>query len=135
MAEEKIFVDNTGKKLSTISKKDSKAGKDVYLTIDSKLQKAVYTMLEKRIASILISEIQNYDIDEDQETDEKIHNISVKKVYAQLMTNNVVSIKHLAKKSTPNENRVYSKYKDSVKMAVAELKQQLNSKNGRFIMI
>lgn len=129
--EEKIFVDNTGKKLSTISKKDSKAGKDVYLTIDSKLQKAVYTMLEKRIASILISEIQNYDIDEDQETDEKIHNISVKKVYAQLMTNNVVSIKHLAKKSTPNENRVYSKYKDSVKLAVAELKQQLNSKNGK----
>ena len=88
-------------------------------------------MLEKRIASILISEIQNYDIDEDQETDEKIHNISVKKVYAQLMTNNVVSIKHLAKKSTPNENRVYSKYKDSVKLAVAELKQQLNSKNGK----
>lgn len=46
--EEKIFVDNTGKVLSVISKKNSAAGNDIYLTIDSKLQKAVYTMLEKK---------------------------------------------------------------------------------------
>ncbi|WP_302625477.1 penicillin-binding transpeptidase domain-containing protein [uncultured Eubacterium sp.] len=128
--EEKIFVDNTGKKLSTISKKDAKAGSDVYLTIDAKLQKAVYTMLEKRIAAILISEIKNYDVNEKEETDEDLHYISVKKVYAQLVTNNVVSIKHLSKKSTDNEERVYQKYKNGVSEAVSKLKSQLNSDDG-----
>jgi len=127
--EEKIFVDNTGKVLSVISKKNSAAGNDIYLTIDSKLQKAVYTMLEKKIASILISEIVNYDIDESKETDEKLHYIPVKKVYAQLVTNNVVSLKHLSKKSTTNEARVYSKYKSGVQAATAKLKADLNS-NG-----
>ena len=127
--EEKIFVDNTGKVLSVISKKNSAAGNDIYLTIDSKLQKAVYTMLEKKIASILISEIVNYDIDESKETDEKLHYIPVKKVYAQLVTNNVVSLKHLSKKSTTNEARVYSKYKSGVQTATAKLKADLNS-NG-----
>ena len=72
-------MDNTGKVLSTISKKNSAAGNDVYLTIDSKLQKAVYTMLEKRIAAILLSEIVNYDVDEDAQTDDDLHYISVKK--------------------------------------------------------
>ena len=128
--EEKIFVDNTGKKLSTISKTDAKAGNDVYLTIDAKLQKAVYQMLEKRIAAILISEIKNYDVNEDAETDEDLHYISVKKVYAQLVTNNVISIKHLSKKSTDNEALVYSKYKESVQEALSKLKSQLNSDNG-----
>jgi D-methionine transport system substrate-binding protein len=60
---------------------------------------------EQKIASILISEIVNYDIDESKETDEKLHYIPVKKVYAQLVTNNVVSLKHLSKKSTTNEAR------------------------------
>ena len=48
-------------RLSTVSEKDSTEGNDVYLTIDSKLQKATYKLLEKKIASILISEIVNYD--------------------------------------------------------------------------
>ena len=129
--EEKIFVDNTGKKLSTVSRKEAKAGNDVYLTIDAKLQKAVYKMLEKRIAAILISEIKNYDVNEDAETDEELHYIGVKKVYAQLVTNNVISIKHLAKKTTDNEARVYIKYKEAVSEAVAALKSQLSSDDGR----
>ena len=52
--EQKVFIDSTGKVLSTVSEKDSTEGNDVYLTIDSKLQKATYKLLEKKIASILI---------------------------------------------------------------------------------
>ena len=127
--EEKIFVDNTGKVLSTISKKNSAAGNDVYLTIDSKLQKAVYTMLEKRIAAILISEIVNYDVDEKNQTDEKLHKISAKKVYSQLVTNNVVSLKNLSgKKSTSNERNLHEKYKKAVTEAVGKISSDLNSK-------
>ena len=90
--ETKFFVDSTGKVLSEISSTDAAAGNDVYLTIDSKMQIAAYKLLEKKIAAILISEIKNYDVDEKSETDEEIHYISAKKVYAQLVTNNVVSL-------------------------------------------
>lgn len=124
--EEQIFVDSTGKVLSTISKTNPAAGNDVYLSIDAKLQKAVYTMLEKQIAAILISEIVNYDVDESKETDDKLHQIPVKKVYSQLVTNNVVSLKHLSKKTTANEKKVYDKYKSSVAEAVRKLKSDLN---------
>lgn len=130
--EEKIFVDNTGKVLSTISKKDSAAGNDVYLTIDSKLQKAVYTMLEKRITSILVSEIVNYDIDESKETDDNIHRIPVKKVYSQLVTNNVVSLKHLSKKTTANEENIYNKYKSAVKDATNKLNSELSGSGTKY---
>ncbi len=130
--EQKVFVDSTGKVLSVVSEKDSTAGNDVYLTIDSKLQKAAYTILEKKIASILISEIVNRDIDEDKQTDEEIHYIPVKKVYSQLVANNVVSLKKLSRKSaTTNEKRVYKEYKNAVSDAVSVLKSQLNSDKGK----
>ena len=83
-------------------------------------------MLEKQIAAILISEIVNYDVDESKETDDKLHQIPVKKVYSQLVTNNVVSLKHLSKKTTANEKKVYDKYKNSVAEAVRKLKSDLN---------
>lgn len=131
--EEKIFVDNTGKVLSTISKEDSAAGNDVYLTIDAKLQKAVYTMLEKKIAAILMSEIKNYDVNEDAETDDDLHYISVKKVYSQLVTNNVVSLNHLSsKKATANEKNLNTKYKSAVKEAVGKLSSDLSGKGTKY---
>ena len=60
--EKKIFVDSTGKVLSTVSSTDPSVGKDVTLTIDKKLQIATYKMLEKKIASVLISQIVNRDV-------------------------------------------------------------------------
>lgn len=129
--EQKIFVDSTGKVLSTISNTEAAAGNDVYLTIDSKLQAAAYKLLEKKIAGILISEILNSDFDEENQTDEEIHYIPVKKVYSQLVTNNVVSLSHLSKKSTDNEAKVYKKYKDSLATAVSKLKSQLSSSKGQ----
>ena len=128
--EEKIFVDSTGKIISTISKKDSSAGNDVYLTIDSKMQAATYKLLEKKIASILISEIVNYDIKEGtQDDDDEIHLIPVKKVFSQLVTNNIIDIKHLKKKTTANEEKVYNKYNKALSNASNKLKNYLYSNN------
>ena len=118
--------------LSTVSEKDSTEGNDVYLTIDSKLQKATYKLLEKKIASILISEIVNYDVNEDAETDDDIHYIPVKKVYSQLVANNVVSLKKLSRKSaTANEKKVNKEYKKAVSDVVKVIKSQLNSDKGK----
>lgn len=128
--EEKIFVDSTGRKLSTISKKNSSAGNNVYLSIDSKLQKACYKLLEKKITSLLLSEIVNRDVKEDIDNDDEIHYISAKTVYAQLATNNVVNITRLPKHPSNNEKNLNRAYKNSVKEAAKKVKRQLKESGG-----
>lgn len=51
--EQKVFIDSTGKVLSTVSEKDSTEGNDVYMTIDSKLQKATYKLWKRRLLQFL----------------------------------------------------------------------------------
>ncbi|MBR3173438.1 MAG: peptidase [Eubacterium sp.] len=130
--EKKIFVDSTGKILSTISNKDSTAGNDVYLSIDSKLQKASYKLLEKKIASILLSEIVNHDVpkkDEDSDDDE-INLIPASKVISQLVTNNVVSIPEINAKSSKNEKEFYKEYEQSLERVLKKLEKQLRNSHS-----
>ena len=131
--EKKIFVDSTGKILSTISKKDSTAGNDVYLSIDSKIQKGAYKLLEKKIASILLSEIVNHDVPkktDDDEDDNKINQIPATKVISQLVTNNVVTIPTITSKSSDNEKSFYKKYEKSLERTLKKLERQLNNSHA-----
>ncbi|MBR5359788.1 MAG: penicillin-binding protein, partial [Lachnospiraceae bacterium] len=54
-----VFTDNVGKVLEIDSHEDPVAGQDIYLSIDSDLQKAVYNMLEQKLAGILVTKIIN----------------------------------------------------------------------------
>ena len=45
--------------MSTQITKEPVAGNDVYLTVDSDLQICVYNILERNVASILLSKINN----------------------------------------------------------------------------
>ena len=56
---EKISVDNLGKVVDVIKRKEPTAGNDVYLSIDADLTKAVYDLLEQEIAGIVYSKIEN----------------------------------------------------------------------------
>ena len=56
---EKISVDNLGKVVDVIKRKEPTAGNDVYLSIDADLTKAVYDLLEQEIAGIIYSKIEN----------------------------------------------------------------------------
>ncbi|MCR5834962.1 MAG: penicillin-binding protein [Lachnospiraceae bacterium] len=119
---ETIFTDSTGNKISTVSKTDSAPGNNVVLTLDLNLQKATYDLLEKKIAGILVSQIVNYDVNKDKEDEKDEHPIGIKEVYFQLLNNNVVSLSELKKKRTSNEEKVYNKYKNSVKTAKSTVK-------------
>jgi len=129
--EEKIFTDSTGNKISTISKTESVAGNNVALTLDLDLQIATYDLLEKKIAGTLIGQIVNYDVstDDDEDDDSDNHPIGIKEVYFQLINNNVVTVEHLSKKSTPNEEKVYSKYTTATDNAVNKVIEQLADDN------
>ena len=104
-----IFVDNTGRILENVSKTDAKAGNDVYLTLDAKLQKAGYTILEQKLAGILYSKIVNYDVTPSE--DMKTIPIPVKDVYYQIINNNVVDLNKFGLDSaSDNEKKIYSKF-------------------------
>ena len=57
---ETVTVDNLGKvlKIEDDTKIDPIAGNDVYLTIDSEWQSAIYQILKQRVAGILLSKIE-----------------------------------------------------------------------------
>ena len=104
-----IFVDNTGRILENVSKTDAKAGNDVYLTLDAKLQKAGYTILEQKLAGILYSKIVNYDVTPSE--DMKSIPIPVKDVYYQIINNNVVDLNKFGLESaSDNEKNIYAKF-------------------------
>lgn len=104
-----IFVDNTGRILENVSKTDAKAGNDVYLTLDAKLQKAGYTILEQKLAGILYSKIVNYDVTPSE--DMKTIPIPVKDVYYQIINNNIVDLNKFGLESaSDNEKNIYAKF-------------------------
>ena len=112
---EEIYVDNLGKIIERSDAKDSIAGQDIYLTIRSDLQKYCYDTLEKEIASVLLTNITDEQVDEDKTKDKRI---PIYDVYYALFDNNAINISHLAfddaktyektVNNTLNESRAYA---------------------------
>lgn len=90
---EEIYVDNLGKVIERTDTKDSVAGEDIYLTIDSDLQKYCYDSLEKEICSVLLTNITDEEVDEE---DNASLRIPIADVYYALFDNNALDITHLA---------------------------------------
>ncbi|WP_026494688.1 penicillin-binding transpeptidase domain-containing protein [Butyrivibrio sp. WCD3002] len=117
---ETVYVDNTGKVIETSSYIDSKAGNDVYLTIDKDLQEACYNIIEQSLAGILISKIQNiksFTLGENQKASDII--IPIYDVYFALFDNHVIDLKHMASDDAgDNEKAVQARFlekKESVR--------------------
>ena len=127
---EKVSVDNTGRVTSIIEKKEASSGKDVYLTIDSELQKAAYQILEQHIAGIVYSKIRNIkSYKAGENSDNKDIVIPIYDVYFAVLNNSVVDIQHFDDKDAKEtEKAVYEKfisYKDGV---YSRLHQELYEK-------
>ncbi|MCM1499334.1 MAG: penicillin-binding transpeptidase domain-containing protein [Clostridium sp.] len=90
---EEIYVDNMGKIIERTNKEDSVAGEDIYLTIDSDLQKYTYDTLEKEIASVVLAKITDEEIDEEDNVNKLI---PIENVYFALFDNNTLDITHLS---------------------------------------
>ena len=105
----RVLVDNLGKVLDVIDETSSKAGNNIYLTIDTDLQKAAYHILEQKLAGILVAKIINGKLSADQEEE---YYIPVKEAYFQIFNNNVVNIENFSlDTASDNEKRIYSKFR------------------------
>lgn len=90
---EEIYVDNLGKIIERTNEQESVPGQDIYLTIDSELQKYCYDTLEKELASVLLANITEEEVDEEKNTKNQI---PISNVYYALFDNNALDITHLA---------------------------------------
>ena len=118
---QKMYVDNMGKVIEVIDSKDPVAGNDIYLTIDSDLQKYCYNALETEIASILLAHIKNVTTSTDKD------DIPITDVYFALFDNNVISIDDLAAKDASElEQSINSSFQSAKQNTLSRLDDILN---------
>lgn len=120
---ETVFVDNRGKQRDTAKYKAPSAGNNVYLSIDGKLQKAVYDLLEQELAGILYKNVRNI-----RETSfEKASDILIPiyDVYTSLINNGIINTEHFTSKSaSETEKNVDAVYKNHLSQVLAHIKEQ-----------
>lgn len=112
---ETIYVDTMGRIQATENYVEAIAGNNIYLSIDSELQEAIYNILEQKLAGILLKKIINA---KEKDPDAKDLYIPVYDVYYALINNNVIDITHFSdEEASDNEKEVFdifSKRKESV---------------------
>ncbi len=134
---ETVYVDNTGKVLETSSYIDSKAGNDVYLTIDKDLQEACYNIIEQSLAGILISKIQNVKFLVYGENVKKSDiQIPVYDVYFACFDNHIIDLDHMASEDAGrNEKIVYEQYQTKRQQVNEGLRAEFTTNNTAYNML
>ncbi|MCR5793508.1 MAG: peptidase [Lachnospiraceae bacterium] len=123
-----VSVDADYRITGEVDSKKSIAGSDVYLTIDSELQKACYKILEQRIAGILLSKITNSHDEGTKGTSAAGIMIPIYDVYAALINNNVIDTSLFKeKKASDLEKSIYSKYQSEKDAAFSKIKHGLDA--------
>lgn len=124
---EQIYVDNLGRITEVAEVAEPIAGNDLYLTIDADLQKAVYDIIEQKLAGILVDKIRNvkeYHSGVDSSAADII--IPIDDVYFALFNNNVIDFPHMAESSAGTyEKELYQTYLSRNEQILASLKEEL----------
>lgn len=128
---ETIYVDNMGKVIETTDRVEPLAGNDLYLTIDADLQKAIYDILEQKLAGILVAKITNdrsYVIPEYPSASSLM--IPIDDVYFALINNNIIDISQFDDDNAgPNEAAIYEAYLEKQNKIVEQMTIELYEKN------
>lgn len=124
---ETIFVDNLGKVVETKDRVESSSGDNVYLTIDADLTKAVYNIVEQKLAGILVSKIvnsKNYVLPERPSA--STLRIPIDDVYFALIDNNIIDINHFDKEDAgENERAIQTQFLSEQEQMFAKMQQEL----------
>lgn len=122
---EDVVVDNMGKVIKTSNRIEPIAGNDLYLTIDKDLQMTVYNILESKLASILLTKIQNIK-EYDAESVGRDIPIPIDDVYFALFNNNIINTAHFTESSAgENEKAVHQSFLEKKAQVEKELEEEL----------
>lgn len=130
--EEKVYVNSVGKVIDSVSTTEATVGNDVYLTIDSDLQKVAYDLLEEQLAGILISKLNsNLKISNwDHITSENI-TIPIGSVYNAFFANQILDVSNFQlADTTVLQKSVYDKYMDEYNGITTELLEYIQNSKG-----
>ncbi len=129
---ETLVIDSSSRVVSSQKTKDAVAGRDIYLTIDSDLQKATYRLAEKQIAGILTSKLVNGKSHGTKGKNAKGILISIYDVYDALLQNSIIDVTHFTKKdATSLEKSVYRAFSSTKKNAISSVKNHLRVNNRK----
>jgi len=122
-----MYVDSRGRVLKILDDAtEPAAGNDIYLTLDRDLQIGIYHLLEKHLAGILTDRLVNREVTEEENRDSSKKKIPVKDAYYQLINNNVLSLKALAREDAgPVEQEIQRKFLASRQQIMADMRSQL----------
>ncbi len=127
---EKLLIDSSSRVISSKKTKDAVAGDDIYLTIESDLQKAIYKLAEKQIAGILSSKMVNGRSRGTRGKKASGILISIYEVYDAILQNSIVDVAHFSKSNaTPLEKSVYRSFTAAKKSGIASVKKYLKVNN------
>ena len=122
-----LYVDNLGKVLEVKNSTPALAGNDIYLSIDSDLQKYCYDMLEKEIANIIITHL----VDAAYAPDHNIHHdIPITDVYAAFFNNNQLSMEHMSSANASElESSIYRNFLEHQQYTLDRMDEMLTDNN------
>lgn len=119
---ETLIIGTNREVIDKKDKIDPVAGNDIYLTLDSDLQKACYTIIEKKLAGILLSKIVNSTNVGSKGTSADNILIPIYDVYFALIDNNVIDINSFGNEDATNlEKSVHKKYLNKRKSVFKQL--------------
>lgn len=127
---ENLVLDSSSRILEQNRVNDPVPGNDVYLSIDSDLQKAIYTLAAKEVAGILLSKL----------TDSRSHGtkgrqasgilVSIYDVYDAIIQNDIIDVTDFSSdKASKLEKRIYTRFTDTKKKALDKISEQLKYDN------
>lgn len=125
----KLYVDSVGRVTDTTSVTESKAGNDVFLSIDKDLQIAAYNIIEEKLAGLLLSKIQNVmNYDPSVVSDAKEIIIPISDVYNAFFANEILDIDHLsAEDAKETEKEVYAHLSSRMESVIEEVTAELQN--------
>lgn len=121
---QEVYIDSMGKVLQVTQEVEAQAGSDVYLTIDSDLQKYCYDTLERRLSGIILQKLTNRTKEDVEASGEKL--ISIQDVYNSFFENNVLDIDEISsKKASDTEKEVASMLENKKSQVLSFITEQL----------
>ena len=126
-----LYVNNLGQVKKVTREEEPVAGNDIYLSLDLELQKAIYHLLEQKLAGILINHLKNEDVD----PGEQDHYIPIKQAYFQLINNNVLDYSHFASEEAgAAEKRLYHHFSEKQQEMLEKIRAELTGAGARRFM-
>lgn len=131
--QETVTVDNLGKvlKIDSGTTIEPQAGNDVYLSVDSDWQAAIYQILKQRVAGILLNKIEavkEFDYEAEQDASRIV--VPIYDVYNALISNSVIDIdKFSNQNASDTEKNLYAKFQQKQQQVFDTITNRLTAEN------